>query len=156
MRPHKFDEASFREAVRTSFSIRQALIKLGVAAKGGNYRVFRRYAAKFSIDTTHFTGQLWSKGKRLGPARPIETYLRNDVPIHSHRLRQRLLQEGYFEHLCSRCKRRTWLGEPIPLELDHVDGDHENNVLSNLRLLCPNCHTFTDTYRGRGQARAKE
>lgn len=153
MRPHILEEEPFREAVKNSLSIRQALLKLGVIAEGGNYRVFHKYAKKYDVDTSHFTGQAWNKGKVLGPARPLEDYLRNEAPIHSHRLRQRLLQEGRFEHQCSRCKRRKWLGAAIPLELDHIDGNHENNALENLRLLCPNCHALTPTYRGRKQSR---
>lgn len=153
MRLHKYTEAQLREAVRGSLSIRQALIKLGVAPEGGNYRVFHKAVAHFGVDTSHFTGQLWSKGRELGPARPTEDYLENKAGIRSSKLRVRLIQEGYFEHQCSSCNRRTWLGYPIPLELDHIDGNHENNQLENLRVLCPNCHAFTPTYRGRNHSR---
>jgi hypothetical protein len=48
---------------------------------------------------------------------------------------------------------QAWEGGPIPLELDHVDGDRRNNDPSNLRLLCPNCHALTPTYRGRNIGR---
>jgi hypothetical protein len=52
---------------------------------------------------------------------------------------------------CEECKLDKWLDKPIPLELDHIDGDNRNNIKQNLRLLCPNCHAFTPTYRGRGK-----
>lgn len=52
-------------------------------------------------------------------------------------------------HICQSCKLTSWLNEPIPLELEHCDGDNKNNVKENLLLLCPNCHAKTKFYRGR-------
>jgi len=46
------------------------------------------------------------------------------------------------------------MDQPIPLELDHIDGNHQNNALDNLRLLCPNCHSLTPTFRGKNKRRA--
>jgi hypothetical protein len=58
-----------------------------------------------------------------------------------------LLQER--GHVCERCGLTEWLGDPIPLELEHSDGDNKNNQKENLLLLCPNCHAKTEYYRGR-------
>lgn len=52
-------------------------------------------------------------------------------------------------HWCECCNNSTWLDEPIPLELEHCDGDNKNNTKENLLLLCPNCHAKTRYYRGR-------
>jgi hypothetical protein len=52
---------------------------------------------------------------------------------------------------CQRCGHEEWQGEVIPLELDHVDGDSDNNARENLRLLCCNCHALTPTHRGRNR-----
>lgn len=60
-------------------------------------------------------------------------------------LGRRLVDEGVLPRRCSRCLREDWQGKLIPLELDHVNGDRDDNRLENLRLLCPNCHALTDT-----------
>ncbi len=151
MKLYKYTLEQLKEAAKTSTSIRQALMKLNVAAYGGNYEVFKKAVDYFSIDISHFTGKGWSKGKKLLHKRDISDYLLNKYPIHSHKLRLRLLEESIFEHKCSNCKLTEWLGNPIPLELDHINGDNKNNNLSNLRLLCPNCHTLTPTYRGKNK-----
>jgi len=57
----------------------------------------------------------------------------------------RLLRRG-VPYECAECHIKEWNGKPISLQLHHIDGDHLNNELTNLQLLCPNCHSQTDTY----------
>jgi Zn finger protein HypA/HybF involved in hydrogenase expression len=52
------------------------------------------------------------------------------------------------EYKCESCGLSEWIGQKIPLELDHIDGNSDNNNESNLRLICPNCHALTETYKG--------
>lgn len=58
-------------------------------------------------------------------------------------------------HQCENCKITEWCGKPAPIQLDHVNGDSDDNRKENLRLLCPNCHAQTDTYCGKNQKRRK-
>jgi hypothetical protein len=67
----------------------------------------------------------------------------------SHALRLALIKQGVKQHRCEICDLSTWLGKPIPLELDHIDGNNKNNELENLRILCCNCHAQTPNWRGR-------
>lgn len=80
---------------------------------------------------------------------PLAEYLRSSTHIQSDKVRLKLLKEKYKEHKCECCQLTEWNGKPIPLELHHIDGNHYNNSLDNFQLLCPNCHAFTDSYRGR-------
>ncbi|WP_099041112.1 HNH endonuclease signature motif containing protein [Mycobacterium neglectum] len=152
MRRYKIRDEQYREAVRQSVSFAGARKLLGVVPEGGNYRVLRRAVERLGLDTSHFAGQSWAKGKRVSHRlRPIEAFLSNTSPIQSDRLRRRLINEGIFERSCSGCKLDSWMDQPIPLELDHKDGNHQNNALENLRLLCPNCHALTPTFRGKNK-----
>ena len=149
MRPSKYTREQLTQAVRGCSSVRQVLVRLNVAPYGGNYGVLRRAIARFDIDTSHFTGRSWSRGQQLPTRRSLETYLANLAPIQSFKLKRRLLRDGIFEARCARCSLSVWQGSPIPLELDHINGDNSDNRLQNLRLLCPNCHALTPTYRSK-------
>ena len=58
-------------------------------------------------------------------------------------------------HKCEVCERTTWINNPIPLEVDHIDGNNQDNNLKNLRLICPNCHSQTDTYKSKNYGRGR-
>jgi Zn finger protein HypA/HybF involved in hydrogenase expression len=146
-----FNDPKIYDIIKESTSIAQVLTKLGLKAAGGNYRTFDRFVKKNNIDTSHFTGMLWSKGKQLPPKKELKEYLCEGIKITSHRLKQRLIKENIFEHKCYICNLSEWMGKPIPIELDHINGNHDDNSLENLRIICPNCHAQTDTYRAKNR-----
>lgn len=139
------------DIIKNSPSKAQVLEKMGLACRGGNYKCLDKFLVKYNIDTSHFLGQAINRGKLFGPKRPIEDYLSNEFSIQSHQLKNRLIKENIFQHMCYVCGRSNWEGQVIPLELDHVNGDHGDNSLSNLRLVCPNCHAQTSNYRGKNK-----
>lgn len=154
MKKRKYTDEQLIETIKKSFSLRQVLIELGLNPKGGgNYQALQNKIKELNIDTSHLKGQGWNKDRVSGPKRDIEEYLLNRCPIHSHQLRLRLIKEGYFEPRCYSCNNTEWMSNLIPLELDHIDGNHQNNNLNNLRLLCPNCHALTDNYCGKNKAK---
>jgi hypothetical protein len=65
--------------------------------------------------------------------------------------KQSLLKSNLIKYECNSCSITEWKGSKISLELDHIDGNTHNNVISNLRYLCPNCHSLTDTYKGKNR-----
>ena len=143
---------SLARAVAESHSIRAALKKLGLAPLGGNYETFRKAIARFGIDTSHFTGQGHLRGKTHSfGTRSLGAILRRGKLENTFRLKHRLITEGVKPHRCECCGLTEWLAYPVPVELHHKDGDRINNVLSNLELLCPNCHALTDNYRGKNK-----
>lgn len=148
----KYTEEQFIEAVKTSTSVRQVLSKIGVKEAGGNYKVAKDKIKKLNLDTSHFTGMGWLKGQtHKHTTKPIEYYLTEDSYHQSYKLKLRLISEGIKQHKCEKCGIMEWMGQPTPIELDHINGNNRDNRLENLRLLCPNCHAQTDTYRGKNK-----
>lgn len=147
----RWTDAELADAVRVSRSIAQVLAALGLRVGGGQYRVIKRRIAELQLSTEHFTGQGWSRGTQLAGrrARPLEDLLREGSEVASHDLKLRLLREGIKERRCEGCGLTEWQAQPVPLQLDHINGEPTDNRLENLRLLCPNCHALTDTYCGR-------
>lgn len=115
-----------------------------------------KLAARFKVPTI----QIWRKCKVLGLSFtngggakvkiPLEEILAGDHPYYQTlKLKKRLVKEGIFENKCSSCEIDMWQGKEISLQLDHINGDNSDHRKENLRLLCPNCHSQTDTWCGR-------
>lgn len=65
-------------------------------------------------------------------------------------IRKRILQNGYIEYKCAICSQKpVWNNKSLVLQIDHINGDHLDNRLENIRFLCPNCHSQTDTFSGK-------
>ncbi|MEU4684777.1 HNH endonuclease [Streptomyces xinghaiensis] len=141
-------EERLREAVRLSHSTAEVVRRLGINPVGGNQTHIARRIAALGIDTSHFTIIRPSRprgalGDRLVLGSP------SDGRVPGKRLLRELLRRGVPER-CAMCGTGpVWNGRPLRLEVDHVNGDWWDNRPGNLRLLCPNCHTVTDSYRGR-------
>lgn len=141
------------EAVATSKSIRSVLVKLGLIPAGGNYDQINRRIIELGLGMPHFTGQGWNiGGGATRQPKSLELLMVEDSDAQSHKLKLRLFDEGMKFPKCELCgwSERSVDGR-IPIELDHINGNHRDNRLENLRILCPNCHSLQATHRGRNK-----
>jgi len=142
------DEA-IAQAVKASYSVAGALRFLGLREAGGNHRTMKERIVRLHLDTSHFGHQEPVLGTQYRTL-PIEEYLVRGRRTKTCRLKRRLIKEGLLVECCDECGLgTTWNNKPLVLHLDHKDGNPTNNNLSNLHLLCPNCHSQTPTYTGR-------
>jgi hypothetical protein len=115
---------------------------------GCKQETLNTYLIKMGIT---YAGQQAKKGQHKGSNvyRDSSYYLgSNALPITSHKLKIKLIRDGIKEDKCERCNNSYWLGFKLPLELHHKDGNHYNNELSNLEILCPNCHAVSGDNAG--------
>ncbi|WP_370419443.1 HNH endonuclease signature motif containing protein [Streptomyces sp. QH1-20] len=146
-------------AVAASSNMSQVLRCLGIDVVGGQHTHISRRVRALGIDTSHFTPPQRTENMRDNRRRRapdeilVEDRSANSRRTPSTQLKRAMHDLGIDEN-CALCGiEPLWRDYPLPLEVDHIDGNWRNNRLENLRLLCPNCHSTTDTYRGRSKGR---
>ncbi|MGW1900711.1 HNH endonuclease signature motif containing protein [Streptomyces hirsutus] len=153
----KWTRDVLQEAVSASTNMCEVLRHLGLEVVGGHHTHISRRIKAYGLDISHFRMPT-RRGKPWRPRTP-ENLLVEQPPaqarrIPSDRIKWAMTALGVPEQ-CTLCGTGSvWRGRSLPLEVDHVDGDWRNNRIENLRFLCPNCHSTTDNYRGRGKGRA--
>lgn len=109
-----------------------------------------------SIFSTELGAELRKKSTTSAQQSQVQRFINGDSnTLSNHVIKKLLLREHLVEDECSKCKLTWWQKQKLNLELDHIDGNNFNNNLLNLRLLCPNCHSQTDTYCGKNKNTGK-
>lgn len=154
MRNKTFTKEEFENAVKKSFSIAQTLKLLGLRVGGANYKMVKRLILEYNLETKHWTGQGHLKGKThsWAPKRSLKDVLikKSDYLTSSH-LKERLFKEGVKKEKCETCGIENWCDLPISFSLHHINGIVNDNRIENLMILCPNCHSQTNNFAGKGK-----
>ena len=146
---YQVSNEEFKTIVANSFSYSDCLRALGLGTSGGSSTdVLKRRIQELGCSTEHFN---------RGKSGAYQKYTMEEILVEDSdyvsisRLKARLVNEGYLEYKCSCCGINEWLGKPISLQLDHINGNNRDHRIENLRFLCPNCHSQTDTYAGKNK-----
>ena len=112
------------------------------------YETLNFYLKLMNIE---YKGQQAKKGQYKGTLAytSIDDYINNCTSIKSNDYKQKLIKFGVKKAECECCHNSVWNGQPIPLELHHIDGNHYNNAIENVQILCPNCHALCDNNSGK-------
>lgn len=133
------------EAVRESVCMTDVCKALNVTACSFTYARIKKVCEDHAISTTHFdVSGSRRRGKKQYSFEEIFCE-RSSVPRAG--LRAMAIRHGLFRGVCSLCGIGEWLGKPLTIELDHINGISDDNRVHNLRWLCPNCHSQTPTFR---------
>ena len=153
------DDKTFADAVSKCLSMSALFRLLNLPDTSAKRKWAKKKIHILHLDTGHWTGQAYFKNKeKLGARKNGEQLLREleiAKSINTYKVKLILIREKVIEDKCQKCNLRSWLGEKISLHLHHVDGDRSNNKITNLQLLCPNCHSLTDNYCGKNKQQNK-
>ena len=144
---YQVSDEQFREIVANNNTYSDCLRALGLGTKGGSSTdILKRRIAELNCSTEHFG--------RKGPGYQtkhalVDILVENSTYANISSLKRRLVREEVLEYKCAICGINEWLGQEISLQLDHINGVNNDHRAGNLRFLCPNCHSQTNTYGGK-------
>ena len=144
------------KVVQDSNSLNAVLNHFGFWNQSGVYKTLKARLQADNIDISHIVLGIGSnKGRTLKSRATIslkDILIEHSVYDNRSRLKQRLFKNGLLENKCSKCGQLPeWNGEPLTLQLDHINGISDDNRLENLRILCPHCHSQTGNFAGRNK-----
>jgi hypothetical protein len=147
---YKYPREQVAKAVAESYSYANVMRLLGIKLAGGSQTHITKKIKEYGLDTSHFTGQGHNKGKSDPKRKTWQQLLvlgqEGDRRNSAIRMKRVMLEYG-FEYKCAECSiADTWNGKPIVLHIDHISGIIWDNRPENIRFLCPNCHSQTETY----------
>lgn len=155
---NKISDDILEKIVLESTSLSQVIQKANLTPSGAVYSGLYKRIKKLNLSIKHFLGQGQKGIKKEGnyKSRSLKEIMVKDSHYPSYKLKKRLIKNNLLKNECYICSLKDWLNKKLVLHLDHINGNNRDNRLENLRLLCPNCDSQTDTYCGRNKGKNKK
>ena len=156
MRKSKYNKELLQDLATKHVSVSDMLRELGINPASGTHKRISKLLTEYNIDTTHFLQGYIICNLHKRNQRTKEEFI-NEILIEkpniirtSHSIKLELFKFGLKENRCYNCPvTNIWNGVSLSLHLEHINGNHNDNRLENLTILCPNCHSQTETYSGK-------
>lgn len=149
---YELTEEEFQQIIQESQSYAECCRKIGYSDKGryGPDQIKKR-CVELNISTAHFSST--SAAQKASTKYILDDILiENSTYANISRLKSRLISENRLEYICAICGNNGfWNNQPLILTLDHINGKHMDHRIENLRFLCPNCHSQTETFSGKNK-----
>ena len=155
MRIYDWSKDRVEDAVKRSNCWFDCLDKLGIPKVGGNYRTLQNKVKQYNIDTCHFSYKYAKTHNGKHNYHRLCNRTNEEIFSYGSRIKVDNLKKVYIERFlkgnahCEQCGVKIWRGQELVFQIHHIDGNHKNHTRPNLILLCPNCHSQTDTYSNR-------
>ena len=144
-------DKEFTKIVAEANTYSDCLRALGLGTRGGSSTdILKKRIKELGLSVEHFG----NKRKQHYSARySLDEILIEHSTYHNiASLKKRLINENRLEYRCANCGNTgEWLGSPLSLQLDHINGINDDHRIENLRFLCPNCHAQTDSFSGKNK-----
>lgn len=148
---YDISDEDFIILIKESNSYAECARQLGMSVNGSNStNQIKKRCEELNLSTNHFSK---TAAAHSSTRQPLEDILvENSTYQNISRLKIRLINENKLEYKCAGCGNiGEWNGKELSLQLDHINGNHQDHRIENLRFLCPNCHSQTDTFSGKNK-----
>lgn len=155
---YDYTPTELQKLLDESNSYADLLRKLNMSEHGGNRITLRKIINEYDLDLSKINKNRKQENIKIlqeiqFKEKPLSEILKKDVSYSSSTLIKRLFKEGLKQRKCEICGITKWMGKEITFQLHHKDEDHRNNELTNLQVLCPNCHSQTENYAGKSKSK---